>query len=174
MIPEWANSSLAPESNRNQSGGNSSAFRRRAEANVFRVVAGRGTARGVDFCDLGIRPHSSIDRVDRPTPSEGAGHTFESCRVPPTLPNVSRRDEVTPPQSIISMVYRADRYWDPAPNDGLRHNVLTLQTTAIGSVTDRTCSGPTANRSAQRPVHPPGAPISQRRRASVGKIHPVR
>jgi hypothetical protein len=30
---------------------------------------------------------------------------------------VNRRDELTPPQSIISMVYRADRHSDPAPND---------------------------------------------------------
>jgi transposase-like protein len=31
--------------------------------------------------------------------------------------HVNRRDELTPPQSIISMVYRADRHSDPAPND---------------------------------------------------------
>ena len=30
---------------------------------------------------------------------------------------VNRRDELTLPQSIISMIYRADRHSDPAPND---------------------------------------------------------
>jgi hypothetical protein len=30
---------------------------------------------------------------------------------------VNRRDELTPPQSVISIVYRADRHSDPAPND---------------------------------------------------------
>jgi hypothetical protein len=33
---------------------------------------------------------------------------------------VNRRDELTPPQSVISIVYRADRHSDPAPNDSLR------------------------------------------------------
>jgi putative transposase len=33
--------------------------------------------------------------------------------------NVNRRHESTPPQSIISMFYRADRRRDPTPNDSL-------------------------------------------------------
>jgi hypothetical protein len=32
-------------------------------------------------------------------------------------PGVNRRHELTPAQSIISMFYRADRRWDPTPND---------------------------------------------------------
>ncbi len=30
---------------------------------------------------------------------------------------VNRRRELTPPQSLISMVYRTDRRWDPTLND---------------------------------------------------------
>jgi hypothetical protein len=61
---------------------------------------------------------------------------------PATVEGVNRR-HATPPQSIVSMFYRADRRRDPTPNDKMTNELTTLLATK-----------PNAK------VRPPGATVS--------------